>query len=436
MSKNPQLNMLRYWRNTLADAARVVIEVDKTQNQRNAKIDIAMGVVDPKQTLILLDAFEKRMNEDKGRLDSKDPSWEKVKEAPVFIAPFRISPVPEYTKLTGETGIFYPFWFRAALTRSGQLNPDEDTFPYIPRAYLEPQVNQEVNFVFSDVDRVDEAFGRPFNGQPGWKNYLDYILSMFKAITSQEPDTYSPENFAVTMEYTLVINDTLTGPADGIIGLYDAIIQQKKIPSTLNALAERQEIPLKPLLSGSAFEKGAAAHLGQMAYEFPLSKSQRTSLYHYATLGHGDILAINGPPGTGKTTLLQSVVATEVVKKAISGGNPPVILACSANNQAVTNIIDSFSNVKQQEGTLYERWLPDVSGFGLYLPRSNREVQAHIPVIKRVQGRLRGAHTEKENENESYLNQAEAYFIARSGQAGATVKAIIHRKVLQQLNEL
>lgn len=338
MSKNPQLNMLRYWRNTLADAARVVIEVDKTLNQRNAKIDIAKGTVHPAQTLTLLDAFEKRMNEDKGRLDPKDASWEKVEEASVLITPFRVSPIPEYTKLTGETGIFYPFWFRAILTRNGQLKPDEDTFPYIPRAYLEPQVNQEVNFVFSDVDRVDEAFGRPFNGQPGWENYRDYILSMFKAVTGQELEAYSPENFTVTMEYIIVINDTLTGPADGIIGLYDYIIQQKKIPVTLNALAERQEIQLKPLLSGTAFENGSTAHLGQMAYEFPLSKSQRTSLYHYIKLGHGDILAINGPPGTGKTTLLQSVVATEVVQGAIAGGDPRVILACSANNQAVTNI--------------------------------------------------------------------------------------------------
>lgn len=416
--------MLRYWRNTLADSARVVIEVDKTLNQRNAKVDITKGAVDPTQALTLLDAFEKRMNEAKGRLDPKDAGWEKAEEAPVFIAPFRVSPLPEYTKLTGETGIFYPFWFRAVLTRNNQLKPDEDTFPYIPRAYLEPQVNQEVNFVFSDVERVDEAFGRPFNGQPGWPNYRDYTLSMFKAVTGQELETYSPENFAVTAEYIVVINDTLTGPADGIIGLYDYIIQQKKIPLTLNALTERQEMPLKPLLSGAIFEKASAGHLGQMAYEFPLSKSQRTSLYHYTTLRHGDILAINGPPGTGKTTLLQSVVATEVVQGAIAGGDPSVILACSANNQAVTNIIDSFSNVKQKNGTLYERWLPDVGGFGLYLPGANREVQTHIPVIKRVQGRLSGAHTEKENE--SYLKKAEAYFIARSGQTGTTIAAIIN----------
>ncbi|HEY9002030.1 MAG TPA: AAA domain-containing protein [Mucilaginibacter sp.] len=415
--------MLRYWRNTLADAARIVIEVEKTLNQQKAKIDLTSGMVDVAQTLALLDAFEKRTNEDKGRLSTNDPAWEKAEEVPVFVAPFRVSPVPEYTTLTGEKGIFYPFWFRAVLTRKGQLKPDEDTFPYIPRAYLEPQVNQEVNFVFSDVDRVDEAFSRPFNGQPGWINYRDYILSMFKAITGQEPETYSQENLAVTMEYTIVINDTLTGPADGIISLYDYIIQQKKIPLILNALVERQETPLKSLLSGAAFEKAAGAHLGQMAYEFPLSKSQRTSLYHYTTIGHGDTLAINGPPGTGKTTLLQSVVATEVVQKAIAGGDPPVILACSANNQAVTNIIDSFSNVKQKKGALYERWLPGVDGFGLYLPGGNREVQPHIPVIRRVQGRLSGAHTEKENE--SYLNQAEAYFIAHSGQIGSTVTTII-----------
>jgi hypothetical protein len=428
MSKNPQLNMLRYWRNTLADAARVVIEVDKTLNQRKAKIDIIKGEVDHTQTWTLLDAFEKRMNEDKGRLDPNDSAWEKIYEVPVFIAPLQVSPIPEYTKLTGETGIFYPFWLRAVLTRRGQLKPDEDAFPYIPRAYLEPQVNQDVNFVFSDVDCVDEAFGHPFNGQPGWVNYQNYILSMFKAVTGQELETYSPENFAVTKEFTIVINDSLNGPADGIIGLYDFIIQQKKPPLTLNALTERQETPLKPLLSGAAFEKASIGHLGQMAYEFPLSKSQRTSLYHYSTLGQGDTLAINGPPGTGKTTLLQSVVATEVVQKAIAGGDPSVILACSANNQAVTNIIDSFSNVKQKKGTLYDRWLPDVGGFGLYLPGANREVQAHIPVIKRVLGRLIGAHTEKENE--SYLSKAEAYFIARSGQAGSTVLTIINN--LQQ----
>src|SRR5690606_35027756 len=128
-----------------------------------------------------------------------------------------------------------------------------------------------------------------------------------------------------------------------------------------------------------------------MGYEFPLSISQRKSLYHYHTLHRGDVLAVNGPPGTGKTTLLQSVVASEVVNSAVRGEAPAVILACSSNNQAVTNIIDSFASVKKKQGTLYERWLPGLTGFGLYLPSQGKEVPDHIPFIKR-QGGLIGGH--------------------------------------------
>src|SRR5690606_23914049 len=125
-------------------------------------------------------------------------------------------------------------------------------------------------------------------------------------------------------------------------------------------------------------------------------------LYHYNTLRTGDVLAVNGPPGTGKTTLLQSVVANEVVNSAVRGDEPAVIVACSSNNQAVTNIIDSFASVKKKQGGLYERWLPDLAGFGLYLPSQGKQVQDHIPYIKR-QGGLTGAHIDKESS--TYLDK-------------------------------
>jgi hypothetical protein len=423
MPKTTDLSILKYWRNTLADSARLVIEVEKTLHQRQAELDLNKGFVDPVHALALIEAAEKRANGNKGRLKRDDPDWEVLDEVSVLIAPFRVSPLPEYIALSGLKGIFHPFWIRAVLSKNGRLKPDEDTFPYIPRDYLEPQVNQEVNYIFSDVDRVDQAFAHSFNGEGGWEAYIKYILAAFEVIAEQPAGNYLPDNFAVTIESTIVVNDTLTGPADGIIGLYDYMIKRGVIPATLASLADMVEASLKGLLNDQAFEKASTAHLGQMAYEFPLSKSQRTSLYHYTTLGHGDVLAINGPPGTGKTTLLQSVVATEVVQSAIAGDEPAVIVACSANNQAVTNIIDSFSNVKQKPGQLYERWLPDLKGFGLYLPGSTREAPPHIPVIRRIMGKLSGAHTEKENQ--TYLNQAEAYYIAKSGHAGLGVMGII-----------
>ena len=87
-------------------------------------------------------------------------------------------------------------------------------------------------------------------------------------------------------------------------------------------------------------------HCGQMGGRYPLSPSQREAVNHFNAMQDGEILAVNGPPGTGKTTLLQSVVADLYVKRAIGREKPPLIVAASTNNQAVTNIIDSFGKIE------------------------------------------------------------------------------------------
>ena len=402
-------NLLKYWRNTLADAARVEIQVDKLIHQYQVAVDYERGTIDEKHVALLIEAEEKRVNEMKGRTDRKDQEWEHISNVSVLIAPFSISPDPEYTKYSGETGIFYPFWIRTVLNRNGSITPYEDNFPYIPRIHLEPQVNDAVNFIFSDVDKVDAAFAKPFAGENNWPAYWKYIQHCFKNITGADLFEYAAEGHTAKYTNTVVVSDNLTGMADAIIGLYDYLNNEKGSVPLLEEFISKEHAPIRPLLTNDDFEQQSTAHVGQMAYEYPLSISQRKSLYHFLGLEKGELLAVNGPPGTGKTTLLQSVVANEVVQSAINGGNPAVILACSTNNQAVTNIIDSFFSVKQKPGLLYQRWIPDVNGFGLYLPAQAKTVAKGIPHIKRTGGILTGAHTEKENS--SYLGTAEKQFL-------------------------
>lgn len=407
--KNKQYqNQLRYWRNTLADAARVEIPVGSLTSIRDLCIDFRAGQIDQVQADGLIDLIEKQLNEKKGLKHKSEMGWEVAEEVQVLLAPFRVSPIPEYTRISGENGFFYPFWFRAILNRTGSLRAHDDTFPYVPRSYLEPQVNQQVNFIFSSVEAIDLAFSKPFDGSQWWSDYWQYVRQTFRSFTGKSINEYSLENYTISYQPTLVVNELLTNAADAIIQLYDSLLNDQPFSPLLGTLADLTNEPLKPVLTSAELASASAKHVGQMGYEHALSISQRKSLFQLNQAGEGTILAVNGPPGTGKTTLLQSIVANEVVKHALMGSDPAVILACSTNNQAVTNIIDSFSTVKPKAGLFYERWLPRLTGFGLYLASESKVVDPKVLHLKRRQG---GFH--REIENEEYLAEAEHLFTSQ-----------------------
>ncbi|EOM9322058.1 hypothetical protein ACLW87_005485, partial [Escherichia coli] len=75
--------------------------------------------------------------------------------------------------------------------------------------------------------------------------------------------------------------------------------------------------------------------------------------------------------------LVLSIIATQWARAALEKSEPPVIIATSTNNQAVTNIIEAFGkDFSQGTGAMAGRWLPELKSFGAYFPSSTRKAEA------------------------------------------------------------
>ena len=180
---------------------------------------------------------------------------------------------------------------------------------------------------------------------------------------------------------------------------------------------------------GSAQRQTFAGRLGHSNDAFPLADKQRDVLACMALAQDGEVLAVNGPPGTGKTTMLLSAIAGAWVGAARAGGDPPVVAAASTNNQAVTNIIDAFGkDFAEGDGPFAGRWLPGIGSFGLYLPAKSREEEA----------RRRGYQTEsffEYIESREYVRKAEEAFLAKANAAFPELEARDARTVVEALHE-
>jgi len=133
-------------------------------------------------------------------------------------------------------------------------------------------------------------------------------------------------------------------------------------------------------------ERDSVDHLGHMDEQkdqerqgFALDASQRLAAWHASALGSDDpaapkIIAVNGPPGTGKTSFLRSVLSSFWVRDALDGKpSPRWVVATGATNKAVSNVIEAFGSVAGKvPGEITTRWIPGLPSYGWFLASSER----------------------------------------------------------------
>ncbi len=273
------------------------------------------------------------------------------------------------------TGVFY-FGFSLKFIRTDDSVQvkycfDKDSLPWYAKRFMSPNFYESTPNVATVAD-VDKYISKTTDQRAkikSWKEYIEYCDDFFNK-TANLTLKYEPKCFIFRYD----INREKI--VKGILDLYEEVEKNISDHRLYNNFID-VNFTNSNLVNDNSNLDDACNHCGQMNGKFYLANSQRQSVHYMNLINSGEILAVSGPPGTGKTTLLQSIVADMVVKSALNSEDPPVIVATSANNQAVTNIIDSFSNIKQTGiKNLENRWVDGVKSFATYMPSSSRENDA------------------------------------------------------------
>ena len=227
------------------------------------------------------------------------------------------------------------------------------------------------------------------------------------------------------------LDPPIKGAKEKILTSYDALIDSDKLPSLYQRYCALSDQPIQPYQDRTNSLSHASWHYGQMTGEFPLSDKQRNALHYTLDTKDGAILAVNGPPGTGKTTLLRSVVADMWVNAALDGREPPIIVAASNNNQAVTNILESFAKVDEEgmNESLKGRWVPEVDSYGLYCCSAlAKNKKKYTYFVDNNDTSMQGLQTR------DYLEKATAYFLEKADRWKELTKPTI-KKIKDRLHQ-
>lgn len=403
---NTVVNFASYWRSSLADTA------------------IGKGILSHKDVGSFIELENKNVFK-VGKLDEnvvnelfKGHSDDEV----ILDITFR----PNHYKLIKSHGseqniglpvILSPLICQLYLHRSGYLYPAAPAM--IARDVLSPLDRSE--FTVGSIDNLDEYLTSPgflfYQKEEipvhltendikvikeGWDKYYVCCRELFHKVCGDFISQNKEDKlYLSTGKHYLYKNATVLGMTRNILSLYDDIVK------TNGSYPLFQNYATKVIETHSdciSYIDSIDERLGHASDVYGLAPAQRDALSHTVNMKSGELLAVNGPPGTGKTTFVLSAVASLWVDAALKHAQPPIILAASINNQAVTNVIDAFGkDFSEGNDDFSGRWLPDIRSYGAYFPAKSKE--------KEVEGKYQTPSFYDQLEDLVYVDKAKKYFL-------------------------
>jgi AAA domain len=410
--------VLRYWRMSLADGA--LGEGKFTQSDRKRFVDLPgeslkTGILPP-------EAVERVFRGPASARTTGIRFWPLVTARKSSHGAARAGGLPE---------IVAPVVTEATVDRAGRIIPTRNA---LARDLLTPLASGE--FAIGSVDALDTFLTEiplpEMMVDDSWQEYLAHCRKMIDAVSQGWPRgdaDYQPIGSGF-LEPAEDANATVRG----ILDLYDKLLSEKPDAALLRQVAQPRPTTGRP---DHRIEQEFARRLGHSNPNFPLAEHQRQVLAWLDASTPGEVIAVNGPPGTGKTTMLLSAVAGLWVRAALRGQDPPVIVAASSNNQAVTNIIDAFGkDFARGEGPFAGRWLPGVESFGIFLASHSRRLEA----ARRYQTEAFQAEIETvayvQRAKDAYLQAAREAFPELANPDVASVVSALQKRIASEAGKL
>ncbi len=368
---------LHYYRSSLIDADRMAQKIPE-----NAVLLKSLSELNERHAKQLLPMIKQN-----------DGKKERARQVQVLLSPLYFLESACHGRKPNQPPL-HPFWIPAILTDEAKLFPPEkrDLTPQFIREVLSPMAEYHSRPTLGAIEDFDEALDSfPFGGQE-FGELLTWAGRIYAHVVGSPMHETEIANYRRHDTYTIIV-DTVSRATAPLVDAFDLYLKSDlSLPNLSRSFfnAERETEQRRLPEDAEIFLNDR--HLAQMSNDFPLSDSQRIALAAYVHTAPAEALAINGPPGTGKTTLLRSVVANEIVRSAQQGERPVRILASSTNNQAITNILDNFSRIPEG-GLLSQRWISLPTSLGTYMAAETkveevRERNPALPLIRKSQGKL------------------------------------------------
>lgn len=250
-------------------------------------------------------------------------------------------------------------------------------------------------------------------------------VTMFRAGDVYGYCGFTAEEIQLVKADTMPVNDLKSSffldDLQLVLQHIDTLKDNNKVLSYINSL--NQDIEHYDLLKDTEkmrkWYNPKVLPYGRWPSEFNLSFMQQIAV-NIAKANPKDIFSVNGPPGTGKTTLLKDIIASNIVERAAK--------FCESNN-----VNDIFKKVMGRDGTSFYYDIPsDIALYGMLVLSSNNKavenITLELPNISSVEEGTNGStlfHPDSSNQQVdlSYFVKDKKYQFVKSNEVYFTFLA-------------